>query len=221
LHLFNPLNAFPGSDAIRLAEEIKGKLSAHLNGLQGLSAHTVKDILNCFHVAVFGFLNEGPDDVLAAREAVFCPILKKPCERLPHPVVERADFGGYTTPVDARIALLEGPAWPTPSLGCYWLFCANLFHALKYTSCRHEQSNGKDLGQHIKAFAHSRRPIDVFSTDTASTNAWRSYRGGAGTVKFVSSVENNKIEDKFRNAIWTALEAHVDHVCKHQASVCS
>jgi len=49
--------------------------------------------------------------------------------------VERADFGGYTTPVDARIALLEGPAWPALSLGCYWLFCANLywFHALKYT----------------------------------------------------------------------------------------
>jgi len=80
LHLFYPLNAFNSSDAIRLAEEIKGKLGAHLNGLQGLSAHAVKDILNCFHVAVFGFLNEGPDDVLTICETVFCPLLKKPCE---------------------------------------------------------------------------------------------------------------------------------------------
>jgi hypothetical protein len=135
LHLFNPLNAFNGSDAVRLADEMKGKLGAHLNGLQGLSAHAVKDILNCFHVAVLGFLNEGPDDLLAICETVFCPILKKPCERLPHPVVELPDFGGHTAPVDARIALLEGPAWPTPSFGYYWLFCANLhwFHVLKYT----------------------------------------------------------------------------------------
>jgi hypothetical protein len=125
------LSAFTDSNTLRLAEEVKGKLGPHLNGLQRLSAHAVKDQLSGFHVAVLGLLNEGPDDVLAVGEAVFSPLLKEPRKRLPHPVVEGPDFGGYAAPVNARIALREGPAWPTPSLGC-WLFCANLLwsHAL-------------------------------------------------------------------------------------------
>jgi len=132
LHPLNLLNATHDSDALRIAKEIKGKLGPNLNGLQRLSAHAVKDILNSPHVAFFGLLNECPDDVLAVREAVFRPLLERTCKCLSHPVVERSDFGRYTAPVDARIALREGPAWPTPSLGCYWLFCANpfWFHAV-------------------------------------------------------------------------------------------
>jgi len=109
-------------------------LGRYLNGLQRLAAHAVKDQLNGFHVTILGLLNDCPDDVLAVGEAVFCRSLQKPCELLPHPVVERPDFGRYTTPVYTGIALREGPAWPTHSLGC-WLFCANRlwFHVVKYT----------------------------------------------------------------------------------------
>ena len=41
----------------------KGKLGLHLNGLKRLSAHPVKDIFNGPHVALFGHLNEGLDDL--------------------------------------------------------------------------------------------------------------------------------------------------------------
>jgi NAD(P)-dependent dehydrogenase (short-subunit alcohol dehydrogenase family) len=104
LHPLNPLNAFSDSDSLRLTEEIKGELGAHLNGLQGLSAHAVKDVLNGFQIAFFSLLNEDPDDVLAVREALFGPLLERTCECLSHPVVERPDVGGYATPVNARIA---------------------------------------------------------------------------------------------------------------------
>jgi hypothetical protein len=124
LHPLNLLNAPHDSDTLRIAKEIKGKLGPHLNGLQRLATHAVKDQLNGFHVTIFSLLNDCPDDVLAVREAVFRPLLEKTCECFSHPVVERPDFGRYTTPVYTRIALREGPARPTPSLGC-WLFCAN------------------------------------------------------------------------------------------------
>jgi hypothetical protein len=58
LHLLYLLNAFSDSDMFCLAKEIKGMLGRHLNGLQRLSAHAVKDILNGPHVALFGLLNE-------------------------------------------------------------------------------------------------------------------------------------------------------------------
>jgi hypothetical protein len=80
LHPLNPLNAFSDSDSLRLTEEIKGELGAHLNGLQRLSAHAVKDILNGSEIAFFSLLNEDPDDVLAVREALFGSLLKKTSE---------------------------------------------------------------------------------------------------------------------------------------------
>jgi hypothetical protein len=42
LYPLNLLSAFHDSDALRVTEEIKGKLGPHLNGLQRLSAHAVK-----------------------------------------------------------------------------------------------------------------------------------------------------------------------------------
>ena len=53
-----------------------------------------------------------------------------------------------------RIALLEDPAWPTLSLGCYWLFCANLYwlHALKYAQDVSTNSQTEKTLGSIKAF---------------------------------------------------------------------
>jgi hypothetical protein len=75
LHPLNSRNAFPCSDPICLAEEIKGELGTHLNGLKRFSAHAVKDILDGPHVAIYCQLNQGPDDVRAIREAALSSLL--------------------------------------------------------------------------------------------------------------------------------------------------
>src|SRR6516165_8824285 len=47
-------------------------------------------------------------------------------ELFSHPVVKGANVGWHPAPANSGITLCERLARSTPSLGCHWLFCANL-----------------------------------------------------------------------------------------------